>query len=181
MTAFTRCKLGKKRLFVMAVTCVPMPPLFFDLPLRQMMLPLRGRLPVSSQILAIISLAIKGGEDNRPLSAGKPYFDTILGAFELLHRELGLTSTLKRKCAGIKGWTSLDECHAAGKFTLKLLDWAEEWRFVVVRERIRETKAAVGAVSIGVPDHAFLIWVTKQSEGALELCRDYNGHACVEQ
>jgi hypothetical protein len=37
----------------MAVMCVPIPPLFFDLPLRQMMLPFIGRLPVNSQILAI--------------------------------------------------------------------------------------------------------------------------------
>jgi hypothetical protein len=37
----------------MAVIWVPIPPLFFDLPLRQIMLPLMGRLPVSSQILAI--------------------------------------------------------------------------------------------------------------------------------
>jgi len=42
-----------KRRFVMAVTCVPMPPLFLALPLRQMMLPLIGPLPVNSQILAI--------------------------------------------------------------------------------------------------------------------------------
>jgi hypothetical protein len=34
----------------MAVTCVPIPPAFFALPLRQMMLPFMGRLPVSSQI-----------------------------------------------------------------------------------------------------------------------------------
>src|ERR1035441_7482621 len=33
--------------------CVPMPPLFFDLPLRQMMLPFIGPLPVNSQLLAI--------------------------------------------------------------------------------------------------------------------------------
>jgi hypothetical protein len=33
--------------------CVPIPPVFFALPLRQMMLPFMGRLPVSSQILAI--------------------------------------------------------------------------------------------------------------------------------
>ena len=31
------------RRLVMAVMCVPIPPLFFDLPLRQMMLPLIGR------------------------------------------------------------------------------------------------------------------------------------------
>ena len=44
------------RRFVMAVTCVPMPPDFFDLPLRQMMLPLMGPFPVNSQILAINSV-----------------------------------------------------------------------------------------------------------------------------
>jgi alpha-L-fucosidase 2 len=37
----------------MAVTCVPIPPAFFALPLRQMMLPFMGRLPVNSQIRAI--------------------------------------------------------------------------------------------------------------------------------
>jgi hypothetical protein len=37
----------------MAVICVPMPPVFFDLPLRQIMLPFIGPLPVNSQILAI--------------------------------------------------------------------------------------------------------------------------------
>ena len=55
-----------------------------------------------------------------------------------------MTSTLKRKCAGIQDWTPIDEHHAAGEFTVKLLGWSKERRFVVVRERIRETKAAVG-------------------------------------
>src|SRR6185369_10628348 len=56
MMAFTRCKFGRKRRLVMAVTCVPIPPDFFDLPLRQMMLPFMGRLPVISQILDITIL-----------------------------------------------------------------------------------------------------------------------------
>src|SRR5882757_868863 len=42
-----------KRRLVMAVTCVPIPPDFFDLPLRQMMLPFIGRVPVNSQIFDI--------------------------------------------------------------------------------------------------------------------------------
>src|ERR1022692_2614900 len=37
----------------MAVTCVPMPPCFFGLPLRQIMLPFIGPLPVNSQRRAI--------------------------------------------------------------------------------------------------------------------------------
>src|SRR4051812_33808774 len=48
-----RWRLGKKRRLVIAVTCVPIPPFFFALPLRQMWLPLIGPFPVNSQILAI--------------------------------------------------------------------------------------------------------------------------------
>jgi hypothetical protein len=46
-------KIGHKLAFGDGVMCVPMPPSFFVLPLRQMMLPLRGPTPVISQILAI--------------------------------------------------------------------------------------------------------------------------------
>src|SRR5579884_705531 len=49
MSALTRCRLGMKRRLVMAVTCVPMPPFFFALPLRQMWLPFIGPVPVISQ------------------------------------------------------------------------------------------------------------------------------------
>jgi hypothetical protein len=45
---------------VMAVTCVPMPPDFFDLPERQMMLPFIGRLPVNSQMRDIKFFQLKG-------------------------------------------------------------------------------------------------------------------------
>src|SRR5882672_766023 len=92
-----------------------------------------------------------------------------------------LTTTLKRKCTGIKDWTVIDEHHAAGEFTVQLFGWSKERRFVVVRERIRETKAAVGRKLIDVPGYTFRVWVTNRSEAALELWRDYNGRACVEQ
>src|SRR5439155_16247284 len=46
----------------MAVMCVPMPPCFFGLPLRQMMLPFIGPLPVSSQNRAITSCFLQGAE-----------------------------------------------------------------------------------------------------------------------
>ena len=64
---------------------------------------------------------------------------------------------------------------------MKLFGWSKERRFVVVRERIRETKAAVGRQLLDVPGYTFRVWVTNRSEGALELWRDYNGRACVEQ
>ena len=92
-----------------------------------------------------------------------------------------LTTTLKRQCAGIKTWTALDEHHAAGEFTVKLFGWSKERRFVVMRERVRESKAAVGRKLIDVPGYTFRVWVTNRSEGALALWRDYNGRACIEQ
>lgn len=50
-----------KRRLVMAVTCVPMPPFFLALPLRQMMEPLMGPLPVNSQIRAINQIPKRAG------------------------------------------------------------------------------------------------------------------------
>ena len=55
-----------------------------------------------------------------------------------------MTATLKRLCAGIKDWTVIDEHHAAGEFTVQLFGWSKERRFVVLRERVREAKEAVG-------------------------------------
>ena len=75
----------------------------------------------------------------------------------------------------------MDEPHAAGEFRVKLFGWSQERRFVLVRERIRETKAAVGRRLLDVPGYTFRVWVINRSEGALELWRDYNGRACVEQ
>ena len=92
-----------------------------------------------------------------------------------------MTSTLKRQCARIKDWTILDDHHAAGEFTVKLFGWSKERCFVVVRERGRETKAAVGRTLIDVPGYTFRVWVTNRNESPLALWRDYNGRACVEQ
>jgi hypothetical protein len=92
-----------------------------------------------------------------------------------------MTTTLKRHCAGIKDWTIIDEHHDAGEFTVKLFGWSKERRFVVVRERVRETKAAVGRTLLDVPGYTFRIWVTNRNESPLALWRDYNGRASVEQ
>ncbi|MGP8199422.1 MAG: hypothetical protein ACLQU4_07965 [Limisphaerales bacterium] len=50
-----------------------------------------------------------------------------------------------------------------------------------MREHIRETKASVGRKLIDVPGYTFRVWVTNRSEGAVELWRDYNRRAGVEQ
>lgn len=49
----TRCTFGRNLRLVVLVTCVPMPPLFFACPLRWMIEPVVGRLPVIAQILAM--------------------------------------------------------------------------------------------------------------------------------
>lgn len=59
--------------------------------------------------------------------------------------------------------------------------WKSERRFVVVRERVRESKESVGRKLLEVPGYRFLIFVTNRTQEPLTLWRDYNGRATVEQ
>ena len=142
----------------------------------------RGVIPFLQEALALLP----EGTWLRTVRADSGFFDgQFLDFLEARHLSYvvvaRLTATLKRKCAGIKEWTVMDEHLAAGEFTLQLFGWAKARRFVVVWERIRESKAAVGRQLIDVPGYTFRIWVTNRSEAALTLWRDYNGRACVEQ
>ena len=67
------------------------------------------------------------------------------------------------------------------EFTAQLFGWKKARRFVVVREGVRESKAAVGRKLLDVPGYTFRIFVTNRSEDALVLWRDYNGRATIEQ
>ena len=142
----------------------------------------RGVIPFLQEALALLP----EGTWLRTVRADSGFFDgqflDFLAARALPYVVVArLTATLKRKCAGIKEWTVIDEHLAAGEFTLQLFGWSKARRFVVVRERVRESKAAVGRKLIDVPGYTFRIWVTNRSEDALTLWRDYNGRACVEQ
>jgi hypothetical protein len=64
---------------------------------------------------------------------------------------------------------------------VKLAGWDLERRFVVLREKIREDKEAVGRRLLDVPGYTYRVWVTNRTESALEIWRDYNGRATVEQ
>jgi hypothetical protein len=92
-----------------------------------------------------------------------------------------ITTNLKRKCAGIQQWTSVDAHYAVGEFRLKLFGWSTERRSVVEREQAREAKAAVGRKLLDVPGYTFRAWVTNRTEAPLALWRDYSGRATVEQ
>jgi hypothetical protein len=122
----------------------------------------------------------------RCVRADSGFFEEALLAF-LEQRPLPylvvarLTQRLKRRAATIRQWQEVDENYAVGEFRAQLLGWSAERRFVVVRERVREDKEAVGRQLIDVPGYTFRIWVTNRSESPLELWRDYNGRATVEQ
>jgi len=92
-----------------------------------------------------------------------------------------LTPQLKRKAAAIRDWQGVDENYSVGEFRACLLGWSQERRFVVVRERVREDKAAVGRKLLDVPGYTFRIWVTNRAEEPMVLWRDYNGRATIEQ
>ena len=92
-----------------------------------------------------------------------------------------LTANIKRKAAALCEWTQIDDDYAVGEFTLRLFGWKKDRRFVVVRERIRESKDAVGRKLLDVPGYTFRIFVTNRSDEPLVLWRDYNGRATIEQ
>ncbi len=73
-----------------------------------------------------------------------------------------LTKWVQREAQRIQHWTELDANYAAGEFRLKLHGWTTERRFVVIRERVRETRASVGRKLIDVPGYTFRIFVTSR-------------------
>jgi len=82
---------------------------------------------------------------------------------------------------GLQEWTALDENYAVGEIWLQLHGWQTKRRFVVLRERVREGKSAVGRMLIEVPGYTYRIFVTNRTESAEVIWRDYNGRACIEQ
>lgn len=121
----------------------------------------------------------------RVVRADSGFFDEKLLEF-LEQRELPyivvarMTSWLKRAAARVREWRQLDENYAVGEFQLTLSTWTKQRRFVVVRERIREPKGAVGRKLFDVPGYTFRLFVTNRSEAPEELWRDYNQRATME-
>jgi len=91
-----------------------------------------------------------------------------------------LTQWVKREAQRIQKWTELDANYAVGQFRLKLHGWTTERRFVVIRERVRESRASVGRKLIDVPGYTFRIFVTNRNDAPEELWRDYNRRADME-
>jgi hypothetical protein len=92
-----------------------------------------------------------------------------------------LTKQVKRRLCGIGEWRSVGDGYEVGSFRMKLAGWDVERRFVVVRERVKEGKDAVGRLLLDVPGYTYRVLVTNRAESAEVLWRDYNGRATVEQ
>lgn len=122
----------------------------------------------------------------RCVRADSGFFDNALLSF-LEERAIPyivvarLTTTLKRKAAGLAQWTPIDANYAWARFSLKLHGWPAPREFFAIRERVRENKGAVGRRLIDVEGYTFRVFVTNRQGDAAELWRDYNQRACVEQ
>lgn len=112
----------------------------------------RGVVPFLREALALLPQ----GMSLRCVRADSGFFEEALLAF-LEERALSyivvakLTTPLKRRAASVQDWSVVDEHYAVGEFTARLEGGSQERRFVVVRERVREDKAAVGRKLIDVP------------------------------
>jgi Transposase DDE domain group 1 len=121
----------------------------------------------------------------RLLRADSGFFDDKLLSFleqrHLLYIVVArLTKNVKRAAQRVEQWTALDDNFAVGEFRLKLLGWSAERRFVVVRERERESRGSKGRKLIDVPGYTFRVFVTSCTEAPEEIWRDYNRRADME-
>lgn len=121
----------------------------------------------------------------RLLRADSGFFDDQLLSF-LEQRRLPyivvarLTKWVRHAAQRVKDWTVIDEHYAVGEFHLKLHGWNVERRFVVVREKEREPRSSAGRRLIEVPGYTFRIFATSSIAAPLEIWRDYNGRADME-
>lgn len=142
----------------------------------------RGVVEFLKEALALLPAALK----LRCVRADSGFFEEGLLAFleacQLPYIVVArLSTTVQRQCAGLKTWIQLDENYAVGELTLQLFGWSKPRRFVVVRERVREGKAAVGRMLLDVPGYTYRIFVTNRTEAPEVIWREYSGRACIEQ
>ncbi len=142
----------------------------------------RGVVEFLKEALALAPAALK----IRCVRADSGFFEDGLLTF-LEQRNLAyivvarLSASVQRSGAGLQTWIRLDENYAVGELSLQLFGWSKPRRFVVVRERVREGKAAVGRMLLEVPGYTYRIFVTNRTEAPEVIWRDYSGRACIEQ
>lgn len=91
-----------------------------------------------------------------------------------------MTKWLKRQVWTVTEWQELDAWYGCGEFQLRLLGWSLPRRFVVIRERMKERKAAVGRRLFEMPGYTFRVFVTNRTDAPADIWRDYNQRATME-
>ena len=91
-----------------------------------------------------------------------------------------LTLFVRREIARIAQWRALDEDYAVGECRIQLMGWDKARRFVVVRERIRESQESLGKKLFEWPEYTFRVFVTSLPSPPEEIWRDYNHRADME-
>jgi DNA-directed RNA polymerase subunit N (RpoN/RPB10) len=91
-----------------------------------------------------------------------------------------LTQWVKREAQRIEQWTAVDDDYAVGEFPLRLHNWKAARRFVVVREPVREKRSSLGRKLIDVPGYTFRIFLTSCTAPPLDIWREYNRRADME-
>ena len=91
-----------------------------------------------------------------------------------------LTQVVKRQAAGVNDWKRVDENYEVAEFFAQLQGWDKKRRFVVIHERIREEKEAVGRMLLDVPGYTYRVFVSNRDAEAMEVWRDYNKRAIIE-
>lgn len=121
----------------------------------------------------------------RVVRADSGFFDKKLLEF-LEERQISyivvarMTLWLKSAARRINDWRHLDDYYSVGEFELQLYGWTRARRFVVIRERVREKKGAVGRKLFDLPGYTFRIFVTNCTRVPEEIWRDYNKRAEIE-
>lgn len=91
-----------------------------------------------------------------------------------------MTGWIKKRVASVSQWQKLDANYEVGEFTEKLFGWLKERRFVVIRERVRESRPSVGRKLFEIQDYTYRVMVTNRSDSPAEIWRDYNKRADME-
>jgi len=132
------------------------------------------------------ALALWGGRGLlRVVRADAGFFDKELLTF-LEERSIPyivvarLTKYVKREVTRIQEWRALDEHFAVGESEIRLMGWNQARRFVVVRERVQESKAPVGKKLIELPEYTFRVFVTSLAGPPEQIWRDYNHRSDME-
>lgn len=79
-----------------------------------------------------------------------------------------LTTWVQREAQRTQQWVELDATYARDEFHLSLHGWSVQRRFVVIRERIRDSRAGVGRKLIDVAGYAFRIYVASRRDAPEE-------------